>query len=68
MATPEDPCVRPLGEPHPTRLAPGHPRRREILASHDEAMRRGEPGYADPETGLYVLTAAYLWELSLIHI
>jgi len=64
VATPEQPSDRPLGQPHPSRLAPGHPRRREILAAHDEAMRGGEPGYDDPETGLYVLTAAYLWERS----
>ncbi len=52
--------ARPLAEPHPSRLAPGHPRRREILAAHEAAMSRGEPGYADPDTGLYVLTAAFL--------
>jgi len=23
-------------------------------------MARGDPGYADPDTGLFVLTAAYL--------
>ncbi|HEY7916531.1 MAG TPA: DUF5522 domain-containing protein [Acidimicrobiales bacterium] len=64
MATPEKPSDRSLGQPHPSRLAPGHPRRQEILAAHDEAMRAGEPGYTDPETGLYVLTAAFLQERS----
>ena len=27
---------------------------------HDAAVAAGEPGYLDPETGLFVLTAAYL--------
>ena len=29
-------------------------------AAHDAAVAKGEPGYLDPETGLFVLTAAYL--------
>jgi len=62
VAAPGQPSDRPLGEPHASRLAPGHPRRAEILAAHEEAVRQGEPGYADPETGLYVLTAAFLRE------
>jgi hypothetical protein len=51
---------RALTDPHPSRLAPLHPRRDEILAAHAAAMRLGEPGYLDPETGLFVLTAATL--------
>ena len=51
---------RPLTEPHPDRLAPDHPRRAEILAAHAEALERGEAGYLDPSTGLFVLTAAFL--------
>ncbi len=51
---------RPLTLPHPSRLAPHHPRRAEILDAHRRAMARGEPGYTDPETGLLVLTAAEL--------
>lgn len=51
---------RPLTEPHPSRLAPDHPRRTELLAAHQAALDAGEPGYLDPETGLFVLTAAYL--------
>ena len=35
---------------------------REILAAHDAAMASGEPGYIDPVTGLFVLTAGYLAE------
>jgi hypothetical protein len=46
-------------EPHPDRLAPDHARRDEIIAAHDRAMADGEPGYLDPVTGLFVLTAAY---------
>lgn len=51
---------RPLGEPHPSRLAHDHPSRREILARHDAAMAAGEAGYIDPDSGLLVLTASYL--------
>jgi hypothetical protein len=32
----------------------------EIVAAHDAAIASGEPGYIDPTTGLFVLTAAYL--------
>lgn len=49
-----------LEDPHPSRLAPDHPRRAEILAAHGEALRLGEAGYTDPQTGLFVLTAATL--------
>lgn len=30
------------------------------MAAHHAALVRGDPGYADPETGLTVLTAAFL--------
>ncbi|MGO9028317.1 MAG: DUF5522 domain-containing protein [Acidimicrobiales bacterium] len=53
---------RPLTEPHPDRLAPDHPRRPEILAAHTAALGAGEPGYTDPSTRLFVLTAATLAE------
>ena len=53
---------RSLHEPHPSRLAPEHPRRAEILAAHDAALARREAGYLDPVTGLFVMTAAYLAE------
>jgi hypothetical protein len=33
-----------------------------IAEAHDRAVAAGEPGYLDPETGLFVLTAAYLLE------
>jgi hypothetical protein len=34
----------------------------EIARRHDAAVARGEPGYVDPATGLFVLTSAYLRE------
>jgi hypothetical protein len=51
---------RALTEPHPTRLAPDHPRRAEILAAHAAALTEGRAGYLDPDTGLFVLTAGFL--------
>ena len=56
----EQRAARPLGEPHPDRLAPDHPRREEILAAHGAALASGEAGYLDPASGLFVLTSAYL--------
>jgi hypothetical protein len=47
-------------EPHPSRLALDHPLRAEILAAHAEALADGKPGYLDPGTGLFVLTAGFL--------
>ncbi|MDH3652655.1 MAG: DUF5522 domain-containing protein [Myxococcales bacterium] len=32
----------------------------EILRAHEEAADRGDEGYLDPETGLYVMTATAL--------
>ena len=52
--------VRPLTEPAPDRLPRDHPRRAEILARHAAALACGESGSADPESGLFVLTAAFL--------
>jgi Family of unknown function (DUF5522) len=51
---------RPLHEPHPSRLAPDHPHRDRLLVAHAAALAADEPGYADPETGLIVLTARFL--------
>ena len=56
----EEAADRPLTEPHPGRLAAQHPRRSEILTRHAAALEAGEPGYLDPDTDLFVLTAAYL--------
>jgi hypothetical protein len=32
----------------------------EVVAAHDAAVAAGEAGYIDPDSGLFVLTAAYL--------
>ncbi len=55
-----EPAPRAPEEPHPSRLAPDAPHRAAILAAHNRALAAGEPGYLDPVTGLFVLTAAYL--------
>jgi hypothetical protein len=34
----------------------------EIVAAHDAALTDGSAGYADPATGLFVLTARFLAE------
>ena len=51
---------RPLTEPHPSRLPEDHPGRVAVLAAHQGALDRGDAGYPDPESGLFVLTAAFL--------
>lgn len=51
---------RPLTEPHPSRLAADHPHRDELLAAHEAALGAGHPGYLDPQTGLFVLSARFL--------
>ena len=48
--------------PHPDRLPPDQPRRVEMLARHAAAMDAGQAGYDDPDTGLFVLTAAFHME------
>lgn len=53
---------RPLTQPAAQRLPPDHPARAAILAAHARAMKDGRSMYADPETGLSVLTARYLAE------
>ena len=57
---PEQLADRPLTQPHPSRLPATHPAYDEILARHSAALGAGEPGYADPVTGFFVMTAAYL--------
>lgn len=47
-------------EPSPDRLPPGVPGRGEIIEAHATAMSRGDAGYRDPATGLFVMTARYL--------
>jgi hypothetical protein len=51
---------RPLTEPHRRRLAPTDPAFDDILAAHELALSRGDIGYADPRSGLFVLTAGFL--------
>ena len=53
-------AARPMDQPHSSRLATDHPSRAEILAAHASALAAGEAGYADPQTGLFVFTAAFL--------
>lgn len=48
--------------PDPSRLAPDHPLRPDILARHERAMAAGLSTYVDPATGYTVMTAAYLAE------
>ncbi|MEP6852934.1 MAG: DUF5522 domain-containing protein [bacterium] len=56
------PARRSLEEPSASRLSADDPRREAILAAHRLALAEGRCGYADPATGLFVLTAAALAE------
>ena len=51
---------RSLDEPHPDRLSADHPDREAVLAAHRAALASGAPGYIDPVSGLWVMTAGYL--------
>jgi len=51
---------RPLTLPAATRLPMEAPGRAEMLAAHAAAMERGEAGYIDAQSGLFVLTARFL--------
>lgn len=48
-------------DPHVSRLDPERADYAVIVAAHRRAVEAGEPGYLDPTTGLFVLTAATLW-------
>lgn len=52
--------ARPLAQPHPDRLSPGRSDYSLILRTHEAALAAGQPGYPDPVTGLFVMTAASL--------
>jgi hypothetical protein len=39
---------------------PDESQRTAVQAAHDRAVHDGDDGYIDPETGLFVFTAAYL--------
>jgi Family of unknown function (DUF5522) len=54
------PADRSLLEPHPSRLAPDHPLRAEILAAHAAAVEAGEDSYIDPASGYTALTSLFL--------
>jgi hypothetical protein len=51
---------RPLTAPAMSRLPADTPGRTEMLAAHAGALERGEAGYIDPSSGLFVLTARFL--------
>lgn len=51
---------RPLTQPAASRLPAEAPYATEILAAHAEALDRGDAGYLDPQSGLFVLTAKFL--------
>jgi hypothetical protein len=46
--------------PATSRLAPGNPRRDEVLQRHDASLETGLPTYADPVSGFSVFTADFL--------
>lgn len=54
----DQPIDRGINEPHVDRLPVGTRGRDVILAAHAEAIARGDQGYADPFSGLFVQTAA----------
>lgn len=51
-----------LRVPHPERLAPSHPGYAALVALHEAALDANEAFYRDPMSGLWVMTAAVLWE------
>jgi hypothetical protein len=53
---------RPRSEPALSRLPLAQARRADILAAHNAALERGDSGYLDPVSGLFVLTAGFLAE------
>lgn len=48
--------------PHPDRLDPGLGEFVAIMDAHHRALLAGDPGYMDPVSGLFVLTARSLWD------
>lgn len=49
-----------LETPHPSRFGPHCDGYDEAMAAHDRAVKAERPGYVDPVSGLYVMTAADL--------
>jgi hypothetical protein len=62
MVTRPEPLPEDLLQPHPRRLPPDTPGYDEILALHAATVRRGGTKYRDPASGLWVMTATYLWD------
>ncbi|MSZ29635.1 MAG: hypothetical protein F2634_04655 [Actinobacteria bacterium] len=50
-----------LAVPAASRLSPDRPNYALICAAHSAALEHGESGYMDPVSGLFVMTAQYLW-------
>lgn len=48
--------------PHPDRFPADRPEYAAAMAAHESAVQRGEAGYLDPTSGLFVMTAQYLLE------
>jgi hypothetical protein len=48
--------------PAADRLDPARADYVEVIDAHHQALLAGEAGYADPATGLFVLTARTLWD------
>jgi hypothetical protein len=51
---------RDLNQPHPDRLNESNPFYKKIIFEHNQSLELGEPGYIDPETGLFVFNAKSL--------
>ena len=47
-----------IDRPHPSRYGPDEAGYEAALAAHRAAVDAGQPGYLDPVSGLFVLTAA----------
>ena len=49
-----------LDEPKPERLSAEDPNFGACMTAHERAVAGESPGYADPASGLFVMTAVYL--------
>jgi len=59
MSAPQPLADRPLDQPDSSRLSPHDPNYDVIIQAHRRALEAGAPGYLDPVSLLYVLTAKY---------
>ncbi len=62
LSGPGDPMRPELLVPATGRLDPRRGDYVALIDAHHAAVIAGEPGYADPESGLFVQTARSLWE------